>query len=239
MPALEDLLKPGFLDQPLFRRAVTHRSAGSGHNERLEFLGDAVLQLVITETLYERFPEADEGALSKLRAHLVRRETLSAIARRWRLGDNLVLGPGEVKSGGCARESILADAFEAVVGALYLCEGLRAARGFIAAVFGERLSSPAPAGRLQDAKSQLQEYAQSRGAQLPVYQVIAQDTRGGDRFFRVACTLPGLGVEARGEGASKRKAEQNAAESALRRIADDRHGEADGRCGDADDRAGD
>lgn len=231
MPALEDLLKPGFLDQPLFRRAVTHRSAGGGHNERLEFLGDAVLQLVITETLYERFPEADEGALSKLRAHLVRRETLSAIARLWRLGDRLVLGPGEVKSGGGARESILADAFEAVVGALYLCEGLRAARGFIAAVFGERLSSPAPAGQLQDAKSRLQEYAQARGARLPVYEVVAEDGRGDSRVFRVVCTLPGLGIEARGEGASKRKAEQNAAESALRQIVDDGRGDADDRRG--------
>jgi len=221
MPALEDLLKPGFLEQPLFRRAVTHRSAGGGHNERLEFLGDAVLQLVITETLYQRFPDADEGALSKLRARLVRRETLSAIARLWRLGDNLVLGPGEVKSGGAARESILADAFEAVVGALYLCEGLRAARGFIAAVFGEQLSSPAPAGQLQDAKSRLQEYAQARGAQLPVYQVVAEDGRGDSRVFRVSCTLPGLGVAARGEGASKRKAAQDPAASALRRIADD------------------
>jgi len=132
-----------------------------------------------------------------------------------------VLGPGEVKSGGAARESILADAFEAVVGALYLCEGLRAARGFIAAVFGEQLSSPAPAGQLQDAKSRLQEYAQARGAQLPVYQVVAEDGRGDSRVFRVSCTLPGLGVAARGEGASKRKAEQDAAASALRRIADD------------------
>ncbi len=223
MSKLEDLLEPGFLDQPLFHRAVTHRSAGRSHNERLEFLGDAVLQLVITETLYDGFPDADEGALSKLRAHLVRGETLSGMARRCRLGEHLVLGPGEIKSGGAARESILADAFEALIGALYLWKGLRAARVFITAVFSDKLSSLSRVENLQDAKSRLQEYVQSRGVQLPVYEVVEENTHGGEKLFRVTCKVAGLDVEARGEGASKRKAEQSAAESTLRRIFDGRH----------------
>ena len=217
MPRLTQLLTADFLGQPLFRTAVTHRSAGGAHNERLEFLGDAVLQLVITELLYARFADADEGVLSKLRARLVRGETLSDVARAVALGERLVLGPGEGKGG--VRDSILANALEAVIGALYLQKGLPAARDFVGALFAGPLASLC-VGDLKDAKSRLQEYAQARGAGLPIYEVLCERSRDGAKFFEVACKVPDLRLEASGAGASKRKAEQRAAGSALRRIAE-------------------
>ena len=217
MPKLTDLLDADFLEQSLFRMAVTHRSAGGAHNERLEFLGDAVLQFVTTELLYARFADADEGVLSKLRARLVRGETLSELARALALGERLVLGPGEGRDG--VRDSILADALEAVIGALYLQHGLAAARDFIGALFAGPLAS-LRVDDLKDAKSRLQEYAQARGAGLPIYEVLREHSRDGTKFFEVACKVPELRLEASGAGMSKRKAEQCAAESTLRQIAE-------------------
>ena len=217
MPKLTDLLDADFLEQPLFRMAVTHRSAGGAHNERLEFLGDAVLQFVTTELLYARFADADEGVLSKLRVRLVRGETLSELARALALGERLVLGPGEGRDG--VRDSILADALEAVIGALYLQHGLAAARDFIGALFAGPLAS-LRVDDLKDAKSRLQEYAQARGAGLPIYEVLREHSRDGTKFFEVACKVPELRLEASGAGMSKRKAEQRAAESTLRQIAE-------------------
>ncbi len=216
MPKLSDLLDPDFLKRPLSRAAVTHRSAGAAHNERLEFLGDAVLQLVVTELLYARFADADEGVLSKLRARLVRGETLSELARAVALGEFLVLGPGEDKGDG-VRDSILADALEAVIGALYLERGLAAARDFVGALFAGPLASLS-GDDLKDAKSRLQEYTQARGAGLPIYEVLCEHRRDGQKFFEVACRVSDLRLEACGSGASKRKAEQRAAESALQSI---------------------
>ena len=218
MPQLADLLGSDFLERPLFRTAVTHRSAARAHNERLEFLGDAVLQFVTTELLYARFADADEGVLSKLRARLVRGETLSELARAVALGDVLVLGPGEGK-GDDVRDSILADALEAVIGALYLERGLAAARDFVGALFAGPLASLS-AGDPKDAKSRLQEYAQARGAGLPIYEVLREHRRDGEKFFEVACKVPALHLAACGSGSSKRKAEQRAAESTLRCIVD-------------------
>lgn len=217
MPRLADLLGTDFLHRPLFRRAVTHRSAARAHNERLEFLGDAVLQFVTTELLYARFADADEGVLSKLRARLVRGATLSELARTLALGEFLVLGPGEGR-GGDVRDSILADALEAVIGALYLERGLAAVRDFVGALFTEPLASLST-GDLRDAKSRLQEYAQARGVGLPIYEVLREHSRDGAKFFEVACKVPALRLASCGSGASKRKAEQCAAESALRCIA--------------------
>ncbi len=218
MNGLHDRLGYRFREARLLQQALTHRSAGSVNNERLEFLGDAVLNLVVAEDLFERFTTADEGRLSRLRASLVRGETLAAAARRIDLGAGLRLGPGELKSGGFRRDSILAGALEAVIGAVYLDGGLEAARALVHRLLAPELRHASPASILKDAKTRLQEYLQGRRLPLPSYSVIAVEGRDHDQVFEVACEVSGLASAVTGRGSSRRRAEQQAAERALQRL---------------------
>jgi ribonuclease-3 len=213
-----------FRDADLLEAALTHRSAQSRHNERLEFLGDAVLGLVSAEALWQRFPDATEGQLTRLRAQLVKRETLAAVARDLDLGQYLRLGPGELRSGGHARDSILADALEAVIGAVYLDGGLEAARRAIGLLLGDRLEAMTPESQPKDAKTRLQEHLQARRLALPAYAVL--ETRGEDhaQTFTVCCEVAALGLLVTAEGPSRRRAEQAAAEAMLRTMGEDHRG---------------
>jgi ribonuclease-3 len=204
-----------FADPALLETALTHRSAGRRHNERLEFLGDAVLGMVVSDVLYERHPNASEGELTRMRATIVRESTLAGIARSLALGDALRLGQGELASGGFRRESILADAFEAVVGAVFLDAGVDAVRRVLAPLLGPALAALV-AGRVEkDAKTALQERLQADGIALPVYTLVA--TRGADheRSFVAACEIASHGIHEEGEGSSRRAAETEAARRAL------------------------
>jgi ribonuclease III len=204
-----------FVDDELLGTALTHRSHGSPNNERLEFLGDAVLNLVVSSVLYHRFPGSDEGTLSRLRANLVNGETLAGVARRLELGDALRLGPGEFKSGGFRRDSILAGALEAVIGAAWLDGGYEAARGFVERVLAPETSAVSLDRAIKDPKTLLQEWLQARQRALPDYEVIATTGREHARVFRIACRVDGLPDPVEGEGGSRRKAEQDAAARAL------------------------
>lgn len=202
----------------LLETALTHRSFGTPNNERLEFLGDSVLGLVISEILFQKFPRSDEGDLSRLRANLVNGETLAEVARRLDFGDELLLGPGELKSGGFRRDSILAGALEAIIGIAWLEGGYDEARAFIARVFEEEIEQASMDQVLKDPKTRLQEYLQGRQQALPDYQVIDTSGSDHDRSFRVECRVDGLSAAIEGEGGSRRKAEQDAAEKALQRL---------------------
>jgi ribonuclease-3 len=213
---LETSLGYTFADPQLLQQALTHRSAGSRNNERLEFLGDAILGCVIAEELYGRYPRAREGELSRLRATLVRRESLAEIAQELELGGYLNLGSGERKSGGHSRDSILADALEALFGAIYLDTGFRSTRTCILALFADKLASLSGAASLKDAKTRLQEYLQSLHKSLPEYTVTGISGEAHAQFFRVECAVRDLEVEpCQGEGSSRRQAEQYAAEKML------------------------
>jgi len=202
-------------DPALFRSALTHRSAPGPNNERLEFLGDAVLNLVVAHHLYAAFPAASEGDLSRLRARVVSSDPLAEVAASLKLGEALQLGSGELKTGGFRRQSILADAFEAVCGALYLDGGLAVADAVIERLFEPRIAAlPAP-HELKDAKTRLQEYLQSRGLTLPRYKVERVEGEPHSQIFHVTCEVPVLRLAARGQGSSRRRAEQEAAERIL------------------------
>jgi ribonuclease-3 len=205
-------------DLELFRAALTHRSAAGPNNERLEFLGDAVLNLVIAHQLYSAFPWATEGDLSRLRARLVSREPLAEVSLALGLGDTLQLGSGELKSGGFRRQSILADALEAVCGAIYLDSGLAAVDTLIVRLFGARITAlPAPAS-LKDPKTRLQEYLQSRSLSLPRYTVVSIEGEDHAQSFKVSCDVPALALHVEGRGSSRRRAEQEAAAHMLSQI---------------------
>jgi ribonuclease-3 len=210
-----------FRDPRLLARALTHRSLGADNNERLEFLGDSVLGFVISQLLYARNPRASEGRLTRMRAALVRRETLAAIARELDLGPALRLGSGELKSGGHDRDSILADAYEAVVGAIFLDGGVRAARGFVEKSMGTRFEDVRERDSLKDPKTRLQEQLQKRGLPVPEYTMLDVSGAAHRQHFVVQCSVAGLDQTVRGEGSSRRQAEQRAAENALRRLSDD------------------
>lgn len=195
--------------------ALTHRSYGSPNNERLEFLGDAALSLIIAEILYTRFPRQDEGALSRLRANLVNGEVLARRARKLDLGEELLLGPGELKSGGYRRDSILAGALEALIGAAYLESGLDAARRLVQTVLGEEIEAVSPDQAAKDPKTRLQEYLQARRMPLPEYRVQSVEGQDHAQLFRVECRVTGLDEVLSGEGNSRRRAEQDAAGKAL------------------------
>lgn len=209
-----------FANPLLLDNALTHRSAGSRNNERLEFLGDAVLNFVIASELYARFPEAAEGELSRLRASLVKQDTLAILARSADLGSRLKLGSGELKSGGHRRDSILADALEAVLGAVYLDGGFDACRQLIQALYQERLDSLPTATSLTDPKTRLQEYLQSRRMPLPMYDVVEVSGEAHAQTFTVECRFErgGKSEITRGIGSSRRRAEQDAAQQALKLI---------------------
>ncbi|OGA04543.1 MAG: ribonuclease III [Betaproteobacteria bacterium RIFCSPLOWO2_02_64_14] len=205
-----------FHDPALLRRALTHRSHGSAHNERLEFLGDSVLNCAIALELYRRFPQLPEGELSRLRAHLVNQDTLSTVARRFGVGAILLLGEGELRSGGCERPSILADAVEAVVGAVFLDGGYDAALGVVQTVLGDALANIDPAAG-KDPKTTLQEHLQARRISLPRYAVVATRGAAHRQEFEVECVIPELGIRTLGEGSNRRSAEQHAARLAYER----------------------
>lgn len=199
----------------LLAQALTHRSAGDRNNERLEFLGDGILNFVVADELFRRFPEATEGDLSRLRARLVRRETLAEIGAERRLGEALTLGQGELRSGGHRRTSILADAVEAVIGAIYLDAGFEACAAIVRAWFAERLANLPPAEALKDAKTRLQEFLQGRRMALPDYELDRAEGADHARTFHVIVRIPALGIEHRAAGSSRRRAEQAAAALAL------------------------
>lgn len=207
-----------FVNQDLVDQALTHRSYGDAHNERLEFLGDAIVNFVVGEALFRRFPRAREGDLSRMRARLVRGATLAAIAREYQLGEYLNLGSGERKSGGHRRESILADALEALVGAMYLDGGLDACRERILVWFDSRLGSIRPGELNKDAKTRLQEWLQARAQPLPVYSVVQAHGAEHSQQFEVACRVDATGETFVGLGGSRRAAEQAAASAALERL---------------------
>jgi ribonuclease-3 len=204
-----------FRDSQLLRLALTHRSAGGRNNERLEFLGDSILNHVIAEALFGRFPKAREGELSRMRAALVKGDTLAEVARELELGDSLQLGSGERKSGGHRRGSILADALEAVIGAILLDAGVEQCRERVLDWFSTRLDDLSDSLVEKDPKTRLQEYLQGRGRPLPDYQLVDVNGAAHAQQFRVSCRLeqPGLVVE--GSGSSRRRAEQAAALEAL------------------------
>ncbi|KKL49328.1 hypothetical protein LCGC14_2316630, partial [marine sediment metagenome] len=178
-----------FENSELFQQALTHRSADPKNNERLEYLGDAILSFVIAEELFNRFPQVKEGKLSRLRASLVKGETLAEIGRELKLGDVLILGPGELKSGGFRRESILADTFEAILGALYLDSGLEPAKALILRLFDERLNAIDVTETVKDPKTRLQELLQSRKQPLPLYSVKELKTDNKLPIFEASCQV--------------------------------------------------
>jgi ribonuclease-3 len=206
-------------DASLFVAALTHRSASGRNNERLEFLGDAVLNLAVARHLYLAFPAATEGDLSRLRARVVSAEPLAEIAAAIGIGEELQLGSGELKTGGFRRQSILADALEAVCGAIFLDGGLDAAERVIQKLFAPRIAAlPAPE-TLKDAKTRLQEYLQSRGYALPRYTVDRIEGEAHAQIFHVTCEVPDLHRRSQGSGSSRRRAEQESAERILTEIA--------------------
>ena len=219
MRRLQRRIEYEFNDIGLLERALSHRSVGANNNERLEFLGDAILGFEVADSLYQRVDDANEGQLSRMRAHLVKRETLAQIARELQLGDIIRLGPGELRSGGQARDSILADAVEAIIAAVYLDGGMEEARGLVRRLLGDRLSNPTPETRRKDPKTRLQEYLQSIGKPLPRYDVAGVDGDQHDQIFRVVCST-GIVGDTEGEGSSRRKAEQAAARAMLARLED-------------------
>lgn len=204
-----------FADGGLLKLALTHRSHGASNNERLEFLGDSILNFVIADDLYQRFPEAREGQLSRLRASLVKGATLAEVAVELQLGEQLRLGQGESKSGGHRRESILADAVEGIIGAVYLDAGLEPARKCILEWYAQRLQGLNLQNTEKDAKTQLQEWLQARQQPLPEYQLDKVEGKDHEQIFTVSCHSGLLAQPSVGAGRNRRVAEQQAAAQAL------------------------
>lgn len=207
-----------FQQPALLQQALTHRSFSASNNERLEFLGDSVLNFIIADALYNRFPHLPEGDLSRLRAKLVKESTLAEQAIGLNLGDALKLGEGELKSAGWRRPSILADALEAIVGAVYLDGGFAAAQQTVIFLYTEKLTVIDPKAIDKDAKSQLQEYLQGKKMELPEYQVVSIEGEAHAQSFTVCCTLHKLKITTTGVGTSRRLAEQQAAKLAMDKI---------------------
>ena len=204
-----------FSNSKLIHKALTHRSASNHHNERLEFLGDAVLGMVIAKALFAQFPKVDEGQLSRMRSSLVKGKTLAVIAKEIDLGDYIQLGEGELKSGGFRRASILADAFEAVIGAVYLDSGFEQANRLILDLYGKRLTALDPSEVQKDPKTRLQELLQSRRFSLPEYELLSVTGEAHQQTFEVVCIISEKSIKTFGTGSSRRNAEQLAAEKAF------------------------
>ena len=219
MTDLEQRLGYAFRDPALLSRALTHRSHSAEHNERLEFVGDAVLNCAVAAALYRRFPQLPEGDLSRIRANLVNRDCLLLRAQDLGMSGLVRLGEGEVKSGGASRPSILADATEAVFGAIFLDGGFDAARKVIEHCYAEAVNAVDPAASGKDPKTQLQEWLQAKGMPLPEYAITATDGEAHKQTFTVSCRVPALGRATTGHGASRRVAEQEAARAALAELA--------------------
>ena len=215
---LEARLGHRFLRAELLQQALTHRSYGTPNNERLEYLGDGVLDCVIREELFARFPALSEGELSRLRASLVRGETLAGMARDLGVGEHVRMGEGESASGGAQRPSILSDALEALYGAVFLDGGYESARAAICANFASLLASLDARALAKDPKTQLQEILQGRGQALPTYRVLSTQGAAHRQSFEVECAVAELGLRATGRGEARRAAEQQAAEALLRQL---------------------
>ncbi|WP_153108676.1 ribonuclease III [Propionivibrio limicola] len=215
---LEQAIGYQFSDSLLLQNALTHRSHSSPHNERLEFLGDSILDAVVAQLLYVRFPELPEGDLSRLRANLVRQDSLHQLAISLSLGNYIRLGEGELKSGGAQRPSILADALEAIFGAVWLDGGFDAASGVIARLYCGMLDAIVPGKPIKDAKTRLQEYLQGKRLPLPKYNLSATEGEAHAQMFKVACEIERPRLRTQGHGSSRRVAEQMAAEQALKEL---------------------
>jgi len=218
LSALERALGHSFADPALLQTALTHRSHSTPHNERLEFTGDSVLNCAVALELYRRFPDLSEGVMSRLRANLVRQDTLHQIAEGLCLGERLRLGEGELKSGGHRRPSILADAVEAIIGAVQLDAGFDTAAGLVGRLYAGRLAEIVPGQQIKDPKTRLQEYLQGKRLALPKYQLVDTTGEAHAQSFRVACEVPALRLKTEGVGPSRRAAEQMAAERALENL---------------------
>jgi ribonuclease III len=212
---ISDTLHYEFGSDAYLTQALTHRSASSSNNERLEFLGDAVLDTVISEIIFRNRPEGTEGELSRLRSALVKDTSLAELAAELGLGEHIILGPGEKKAGGHRRASILADALEALFGAVYLDAGYEAAARVICTAFGDRLENLPDPADLRDPKTRLQEYLQSKQLGLPTYEITATRGKAHKQSFTVACRIAALEQQTAGVGSSRREAEQQAAENML------------------------
>jgi ribonuclease-3 len=216
-----------FADPLLLERALTHRSAGADHNERLEFLGDAVLAAAVSELLFDRFAGSDEGDLSRVRAHLVREDSLHRAAVQLGLPECLRLSESETRLGGAQRASTLADALEALIGATFRDGGYKAARSLVVSLFGEVIATTELASWTKDAKTELQEWLQARKLPVPAYRIVEALGQAHDQTFRVECAVPALSLVEQGEGRSRRSAEQVAARRMLDTLAaSDRPGSA-------------
>lgn len=215
LEALQRRIGHRFDDARLLSRALTHRSFGADHNERLEFLGDAVLSVVISGLLYERFEGSDEGDLTRVRAHLVREESLHRVALQLALPEVLHLGEGEARGGGAQRASILADALEALIGATFVDGGFDAARTVVTGLFGEIIVTTDIASWSKDAKTELQEWLQARRLPVPTYRISATRGQAHAQTFEVECVVPALSLVEQGVGRSRRVAEQEAARRML------------------------
>jgi ribonuclease-3 len=208
-----------FSQQELLEQALTHRSfSRSVNNERLEFLGDSILNLIISNHIYRRFTESDEGDLSRIRASLVKQETLARIAREINLGDHIHLGGGELKSGGFRRASILSDALEALIGAVYLDSDYQQTETVVLDWYRELLENLDESANLRDPKTQLQEYLQAQKQQLPVYRVEQTTGKSHDQVFTVGCRISDPDMQSNGQGSSRKKAEQQAARKILDKL---------------------
>ncbi|WP_374342394.1 ribonuclease III [Azonexus sp.] len=217
-PTVAQKLGHRFSDPQLLRTALTHRSFGVPNNERLEFLGDGVLDFVIAEALYQRFPNLPEGDLSRLRANLVRQDTLHGLAQQLDIGRHLRLGEGELRSGGATRPSILADALEAVLGAIHLDAGFAAVQAVILTLYAPLLDALKPGNFQKDAKTRLQEWLQGRKKPLPRYELVEASGAAHEQRFTVACLIDNPSLRTVGAGTSRRIAEQAAAEQALKEL---------------------
>lgn len=215
---LEQALGHTFATPSLLQTALTHRSHSTPHNERLEFIGDSVLNCVVALELFRRFPELTEGEMSRLRANLVRQDTLHQIADILGLGGELRLGEGEMRSGGHRRPSILADAVEALIGAVHLDGGFAAASALVGRLYASRLAEIVPGQQIKDPKTRLQEYLQGRRMALPKYVLVDTAGEAHAQNFRVACEIVSLKLRTEGTGSSRRAAEQMAAERALENL---------------------
>ena len=225
LDALQQRLGYRFTQSALLTRALTHRSAGADHNERLEFLGDAVLQTAISSLLYERFAGSDEGDLTRVRAHLVREDSLARVALAVGLPEVLRLSEGEARGGGALRPSILADALEALIGAAFLDGGYGSAQSLVQQLFGEIIAGTSVDSWSKDAKTELQEWLQARKLPVPAYRIVATRGQSHAQTFDVECAVPALGLAERGEGKSRRAAEQDAAQRMIAALkASDRPG---------------
>jgi len=225
LDALQQRLGYRFLQPGLLTCALTHRSAGADHNERLEFLGDAVLQTAVSALLYERFAGSDEGDLTRVRAHLVREDSLHRLALALGLPEVIRLSDGEARGGGAQRPSILADALEALIGAAFLDGGFAPAQAMVQRLFGETIATTEVDSWSKDAKTELQEWLQARKLPVPAYRILATRGQAHAQTFDLECAVPALGLTEHGEGKSRRIAEQEAARRMLAALkASDRPG---------------